>query len=120
MSVANISANPFLTQMFQRITFRAWRNLAAQKAKREELGAEVYDKQLRDYTEAGLEKVVYEKPPVYVEYTSEEEIDSQIENEAFAEVDSNQIEQQEDIVNDRKEKDPYEHRRKVKHQKLRA
>ena len=67
-----------------------------------------------------MEKVIYEKPPVYVEYTSEEEIDSQIENQAFASIDSNQVEQPEDIVNERKEKDPYEHRRKVKHQKLRA
>ena len=33
------SSNPFLTMMFRRITFKAWRNLAIK-----ELGDEAYDK----------------------------------------------------------------------------
>ena len=62
--------------MFRRITFNAWRNLAANMAKREGIGAEIYDSQHRESTEAGFEKVEYEKPPEYVEYTSEEELET--------------------------------------------
>ena len=60
--------------MFRRITFKAWRNLANSMAKREELGPEAYDRLESDQLDSGYEKVIYEKPPEYVEYTSEEEI----------------------------------------------
>ena len=43
-------------------------------AKREELGSEAYDRLESDQVDSGYEKVIYEKPPEYVEYTSEEEI----------------------------------------------
>ena len=75
--------------MFRRVTFKAWRNLAANQAKREELGTEVYNKLYGDKIQAGLEEVVYEKPPVYVEYTSEEEIETQADIHALAEGEQN-------------------------------
>ena len=68
------SVNPFLTLMFRRITFKAWRNLANNMKKREELGPEAYDRLESNQLDSGLEKVLYEQPPEYVEYTSEEEI----------------------------------------------
>ena len=70
------SVNPFLTMMFRRITFKAWRNLASNMAKREELGPDLYDRLEQDHTESGYEKVEYERPPEYVEYTSDEEAET--------------------------------------------
>ena len=75
--------------MFRRVTFKAWRNLAANQAKREELGEEAYKRLYGDKIQTGLEEVVYEKPPVYVEYTSEEEVETQADIHELAEGDKN-------------------------------
>ena len=58
--------------MFRRITFKAWRNVAANMAKREELGHEVYDKLNLNNENTGYEEVETERIE-YVEYSTDEE-----------------------------------------------
>ena len=69
--------NPFMTQIFHRISFNTWHNFMLKSVKRKKMreprfgAAEVEDDVGLD--ETIMEKVIVQREPEHVEYTSEEE-----------------------------------------------
>ena len=121
------SVNPFLTQMFFRISFKAWHNLSMKKAYKEEMialhGPSYGEKVFKEDKDTNFEEVTIELDPEIVEYTTDEENDASVADrksgQGLDKFDKSDLDP-DDNKSKQMDKSPVDHRRRVKAQKMYA